>query len=326
EPLVAEGVDKETAKKAVEALIEVVLPKGKAKARAKAEEGEEEEKTELHTSQVIVLGRPEVEYLFHVARDKISEAESEGKDLVKHVKSIKGDLKKNLLALRKEPGLGPGLDAALFGRMTTGDVLARCDAAVHVAHAFTVHSGQFETDYFSAIDDLQGREETGSGHINTSELSSGLFYGYVVVDVPLLVSNIEGCERGDWTSADRGLAADVVRHLVHLIATVSPGAKLGSTAPYAHASTVLIENGDQQPRTLANAFLNPVDHRNGGQEEAAALELFRHLRKHDGMYPSDIRRAMASMTELGDVEGLIDRQASLPEVAEWAAGCVRGEA
>ena len=35
-----------------------------------------------------------------------------------------------------------GLDAALFGRMTTGDMLARCDAAIHVAHAFTVHEGQ----------------------------------------------------------------------------------------------------------------------------------------------------------------------------------------
>ncbi|HSR53605.1 MAG TPA: type I-E CRISPR-associated protein Cas7/Cse4/CasC [Acidobacteriota bacterium] len=328
EPLVAEGVEEETAKKAVEALIEVVLPKGKAKARAKAaEEGEEEEgKTELQTSQVIVLGRPEVEYLLKVARDQVSEAQSQGKDVAKQVKGIKGDLKKNLLVLRKEPGLGPGLDAALFGRMTTGDVLARCDAAVHVAHAFTVHSGQFETDYFSAIDDLQGREETGSGHINTSELSSGLFYGYVVVDVPLLVSNIEGSERGDWATADRTLAADVVRHLVHLIATVSPGAKLGSTAPYAHASTVLIENGNQQPRTLANAFLNPVDHRNGGQEATAAGALFDYLARHHEMYPSDTRRAVASMIELENVEGLSDRQASLPELAEWAAACVQGEA
>ena len=71
--------------------------------------------------------------------------------------------------------------------MVTGDVLARCDAAVHVAHAFTVHPGFFETDYFSAVDDLNPAGETGSGHINTSELTSGLYYGFVVVDVPLLV-------------------------------------------------------------------------------------------------------------------------------------------
>src|SRR5690606_15913774 len=42
------------------------------------------------------------------------------------------------------------------------------------------------------------------------------------------------------------------------MATVSPGAKRGSTAPYAFAEFVLLERGAIQPRTLANAFLNPV--------------------------------------------------------------------
>ena len=39
-------------------------------------------------------------------------------------------------------------------------------------------------DYFSALDDLvAAKGELGSGHINTSELTSGLFYGYIVVDL-----------------------------------------------------------------------------------------------------------------------------------------------
>ena len=94
---------------------------------------------------------------------------------------------KNLTGLRR----AAGLDAALFGRMVTSDNLARADAAVHVAHAFTVHGEHTETDYFAAVDDLlgSGEEETqlGSGHIGTTELTSGLFYGYVVVDVAQLV-------------------------------------------------------------------------------------------------------------------------------------------
>ena len=57
------------------------------------------------------------------------------------------------------------------------------------------------------------------------ELTAGLFYGYVVVDVPGLVSNLTGCDTGTWESADKDLAGKVVDHLVHLIATVSPGAK-----------------------------------------------------------------------------------------------------
>ncbi|HHY09551.1 MAG TPA: type I-E CRISPR-associated protein Cas7/Cse4/CasC, partial [Firmicutes bacterium] len=45
-------------------------------------------------------------------------------------------------------------------------------------------------------------------------------------------------------------------------AEVSPGAKLGATAPYARAECVVLEVGDKQPRSLANAFLHPV---NGSQ-------------------------------------------------------------
>ena len=81
----------------------------------------------------------------------------------------------------------------------------------------------------------------------------------MVVDVPLLVSNLTGCRAEDWAGdQDRDLAARVVENLVHLVATVSPGAKKGSTAPYSWAELVLAEAGERQPRTLANAFRDPV--------------------------------------------------------------------
>ncbi len=52
----------------------------------------------------------------------------------------------------------------------------------------------------------------------------------------------------------RELAGKVVEHLLHLIATVSPGAKRGSTAPFDWAKFMLVEAGDWQPRSLAGAF------------------------------------------------------------------------
>jgi len=45
---------------------------------------------------------------------------------------------------------------------------------------------------------------------------------------------------------------------------VTPGAKLGATAPYAKAECVVLEAGDKQPRSLANAFLPPIDSRQRG--------------------------------------------------------------
>jgi CRISPR system Cascade subunit CasC len=202
--------------------------------------------------------------------------------------------------------------------MVTGDVLARCDAAVHVAHAFTVHPGAFETDYFSALDDLQPRAETGSALIDTAELTTGLYYGYVVVDLPLLVSNLEGCRRQDWASADRSLGAEVVRRLVHLIATVSPGAKQGSTAPYAVALAVLAETGNAQPRTLANAFLDAVT---GSKSFLASAQsrLAAHLGGLDAMYGRSTMRRLAAIEPPEELLAAAGIRVSLPELARWAS-------
>src|SRR5690625_6219390 len=118
--------------------------------------------------------------------------------------------------------------------------LARGDVPIHVLLSFTSYEEERESDFFSAGDVLLRDErvlsgELGAGHINSTELSSGLFYNYVVVDIPLLVSNLQGVERNAWDEADKSLAAEVVKRLIQLIATVSPGAKLGSTAPYSYA-------------------------------------------------------------------------------------------
>src|SRR6266542_1245661 len=206
--------------------------------------------------------------------------------------------------------------------MVTSDILARGDAAVHVAHAFTVHAEASESDYFSAVDDLLALrdEEMGSGHIGSSELTSGLFYGYVVIDVPLLVSNLEGAKREDVAKADRGLAAQISERLVKLVATVSPGAKLGSSAPHSYAHLVLVECGNAQPRTLANAFLKPIVERPDllGNSYAA---LAAHVRDLDRMYgPATTRRlaAMGPAEALGDALR-VEKVESLADVAAWTA-------
>ena len=312
-PMKEAGIDAEIATAAVEEVLKWVLPEGKAKQAKEDEDGEES----VRTQQVTVIGRPEVEYLRSLA-EKIAGDAADAKDVKRVAKEqLTREQRDNLQAL----GRGAGLDAALFGRMVTGDVLARCDAAIHVAHAFTVHASYAETDYFSAVDDLQGAEETGSGHINTSELTSGLFYGYLVVDVPLLVSNLEGCRPGDWEKADRTLAGEVVRRLAHLVTSVSPGAKLGATAPYARSLAVLAESGDGQPRTLANAFLDPVSSR-GGLLDTSMRQMAEHLQGLDGMYGVETARRLAAVTTVDALEACVDERVALPALAEWLSAQV----
>ena len=204
--------------------------------------------------------------------------------------------------------------------MVTSDPGANIEAAIHVAHAFTVHAEESESDYFSVVDDLQrDDEDAGAAHIGDMELTAGLFYGYVVVDVPGLVSNLEGCDAGEWENADRDLAGNVIHNLVHLIATVSPGAKLGSTAPYSFADLMLVEAGGRQPRSLANAYREPARAR----IEAATEKLAGHLGKLDSAYGGkEVRRVMSvEDCDIPNAERLC-----LDDLATWAADAVRSGA
>ena len=276
-----------------------------AKKAKKGEQAGEPSLTELHTEQVIVLGEPEVAYLTDLAAQLAQDDAEATKKAVEAYFKDKAT-RDNLKAL----GQGAGIDASLFGRMVTSDYLARTDSAIHVAHAFTVHAEEAEPDYFSALDDIVAAEGAlGSGHINTTELTSGLFYGYVVVDVRQLLKNLAG---------DRELAAEVARRLVHLIATVSPGAKLGAPAPYACAELVLAEAGERQPRTLANAFMDPVA--KVGAKAAANRQLGGYLSRFDDMYGAHEDRRLATMIE--PIPANSGETTSLADLARWAGGLV----
>jgi len=337
-PLMKEGVRVELARAVTQALMDEVLGKSaKAKEadkkeaeeratskKGKAEPAKETEAEPLQTGQITVLGWPEVEFLLGEAR-KICAKKPDLTEVGKVVSDALGrDGKENLKTLKH----AAGLDAALFGRMVTSDILARGDAAIHVAHAFTVHGEASESDYFSAVDDLLALrdDEMGSGHIGSSELTSGLFYGYVVLDVPLLLSNLEGVKREDAAKANHDLAAQVAERLVKLVATVSPGAKLGSTAPHSYAHLVFVESGNAQPRTLANAFLRPVAECPDLLDNSY-VALAAHVRDIDRMYgPSGMRRlaAMGPTKALPDALR-VEKLESLADVATWAAGQVRSQ-
>lgn len=303
--------------KTIDAIEAVFLSKiygSKAKPKKKGDDSLSDD-----SRQALLLGRPELDFLALAAQGVARESGCDAKAAKAAAEALfKKDGKANFDQIKAQNALAPGLESALFGRMVTSDVKANTDASIHVAHAFTVHEEQPELDYFTVVDDLSSGEDAGAAGIFDTELTSGLYYGYVVVDVPLLVSNLSGCARGAWQGdVDRRLAAKVVENLVHLIATVSPGAKKGSTAPYVWADLVLLEAGDRQPRTLANAFRDPVETNcgQGGLLEKTVSALGKELSELDGMYGAgEVRLVAQRGATLADVEAM-----SLPDLAQRAA-------
>ena len=261
--------------------------------------------------QPLLLGEPEIVHLAEEAR-KIAEkhgadAETAKKAATEWSKSSKANMK----ALRDACAVPGGIAAALFGRMVTSDVEANVDAAVHVAHAFTVHSEESESDYFTVVDDLQRVEDdAGADHIGETELTSGLFYGYVVLDRGMLLDNLGG---------DAEMAGEVAARLVHLIATVSPGAKRGPTAPYGYAAWMLVEAGDRQPRSLAEAFREPCK---PAPRTVAQKAVQQHLEQLDAVYETGEVRKLMSLDD-DAMAPAADRAPSLKALAGWSGTVMR---
>jgi CRISPR system Cascade subunit CasC len=186
----------------------------------------------------------EIEQLAHFSPEEISAIDQ----LITKISSGgSAPSKDDLNLLRKEH---TAVDIAMFGRMLASNTKFNTEASVQVSHAITTNEVAVEDDFFTAVDDLnRGDEDMGSGHLGETEFASGLFYTYVCVDRELLAKNLGG----DKELADKALCA-----LVEAMAKVSPTGKQNSFASRAYASYMMIEKGNQQPRSLSVSYLEPV--------------------------------------------------------------------
>lgn len=142
------------------------------------------------------------------------------------------------------------VDIASFGRMLASKPAFNIEAAIQVSHAFTVQKVAVEDDYFTAVDDLNSDEDSGSAHIGETEFSSGLFYLYICINRDLLLENL---------NQDEELVKKTLKAITETAAKISPTGKQNSYASRARASYILIEKGDEQPRSLSVAFLKAIN-------------------------------------------------------------------
>ena len=186
-------------------------------------------------------------------------------------------------------------DIAMFCRILASSPAFNTDAAVHVAHAVTVHDVAVEDDYFTAVDDLNtGEDDLGAAHIGETEFGAGVFYNYICINRDLLIDNL-----GDKELADKALKA-----LLEAAAKVSPTGKQNSFASRARTSYLLAEKGSDQPRSLSVAFLKPVR-----GEDVLALsvkELEKRRENFDKVYGpcADAFKIMNAETGEGSLEAI----------------------
>ena len=141
------------------------------------------------------------------------------------------------------------IDIAMFGRMLADMPEVNQDAACQVAHAISTHKVDREFDYFTAVDDMGGADETGAGMIGHVEFNSATFYRYAVVDVAKLERNLHG---------DRELALKGLDAFAQAMARAIPSGKQNTFAAHNPPSFVGVVLRHTSPFNLSNAFEVPV--------------------------------------------------------------------
>ncbi len=201
--------------------------------------------------------------------EQVKQAEARGED----EKAIKKALKTSTQALHQ--ALASCVDIALSGRMATSGLMSefgKVDGALAVAHAITTHKvSDSDIDWFTAVDDLQ---ELGSGHLDTQEFSSGVFYRYASLNLRQLQVNLGvlAAMDAEETAEGREQALDIAAHVLHMLTTVVPSAKQQSFAAHNLADLAMVSFSDL-PISLANAFEGSIKQKGSGYLQPSIASL-----------------------------------------------------
>ena len=205
---------------------------------------------DAETQYLLFLANSEIEALVEACHrnfEQLSRAvEKSAKTKKEAQKEIPDEVRK---AVETVLDGGKAADLALFGRMIADLPDKNRDAAAQVAHAISTNRVSPEFDYYTAVDDLNPKGETGAGMIGTVEFNSACFYRYANVDLAQLADNLKG---------DRELAGRTLEAFIHASIEVVPSGKQNSMAAQNPPSFVMAVVRRAGLWSLANAFLTPV--------------------------------------------------------------------
>ncbi len=171
-------------------------------------------------------------------------------------------------------------DIALFGRMVANDHSLTVEASTMFSHALSTHKVDNEIDFFSAVDDLQSKEESGAGMTSTLEFNSATYYRFAALNLDMLADEDH---LGSMSKEER---QSVVRTFIEATIKAVPSARkntMNSNTLPVYVLGVVREKG--HPIQLVNAFENPIKTSQGYAVKSVELlkEEYATLKKNWGI-------------------------------------------
>lgn len=240
------GIDAAQSATVAAALANAYTTKAKGKKNKATQEDDTESTTGEQTNVLVYLSPEEISMLAQSVLDEWAQVTADLKKLQEVVEEF----------VKETKGRTSAADIALFGRMLADRPETNVDAACQVAHAISTHRVSMDIDFFTAVDDLQTREETGAGMMGITGFNSATFYRYARLDWEQLGTNLYG-----QTDVARRAVEGFLRAAVEAV----PTGKQNTFAAHNPPSFILgVVRQGGMGWSLANAFERPVVASDGG--------------------------------------------------------------
>ncbi|MCK9523816.1 MAG: type I-E CRISPR-associated protein Cas7/Cse4/CasC [Proteobacteria bacterium] len=140
-------------------------------------------------------------------------------------------------------------DISIFGRMVANDHSLTVEGAAMFSHALSTHRADNEIDFFSAVDDLQPKEEAGAGMTGTLEFNSATYYRFAALNLDMLAD--EG-HLGALSQEERqAVVAAFIEATIKAIPSARKNTMNANTMP---AYVLGVVRNEGHPVQLVNAF------------------------------------------------------------------------
>lgn len=161
----------------------------------------------------------------------------------------RGEVAKAMKAVQ----LKDAADIALFGRMVANDHSLTVEGATMFSHALSTHKVDNEIDFFSALDDLQPKQDPAAAITSTLEFNSATYYRFAAVNLDMLRDD------GHLAVLGKEDRQKVVRAFIRATLEALPAARRNSMNGNTRPGYVLgVVRKAGHPIQLVNAFESPL--------------------------------------------------------------------
>ncbi|CAN5545198.1 type I-E CRISPR-associated protein Cas7/Cse4/CasC [soil metagenome] len=222
------------------------------------------------------------------------------------------DVKKTIKALKPEH-LKDAADVTIFGRMVAADHSLTLEGAGMFSHALSTHRVDNEIDFFTAVDDRNPTDDSGSGHMGTTEFNAATYYRFVALNLSMLA------DQDHLAAMSPNERKEVVAAFIEATLRAVPNARknsMNADTPVDYVLGVVKEKG--QPVQLVNAFEKAVRGSNGLSLTSARELLFQRQRLNRFFGGSDAALATGMLQPAADSAVAGDgQQLAAEDIPEW---------